>query len=256
MKFSLCADDFAQNKEISEGILKLAYQKRLSAISCMTSMPLWPDVAADMGELKKKHPLIEAGIHFNLTHGVEPFIQSLAFWIKTSALAKINKPLILDAFNQQCDAFEDALNQVPDFIDGHQHVHAFPQIREIIIEALIKRYGHSMPWVRNLCFIEKQQRSIKTFVLQYLTRGLTPLLINNQIPHNRYFGGLYDLKPQTDFKKLLSTWLKDMPEGMLIMCHPGLASSDKSDPIANARIKEFEVLASSWFDDYAQGLEL
>ena len=251
MTLILCADDFAQNKEISEGILELAYQRRLSAISCMTTMPLWPELAAYLPRLDRG---IQMGVHFNLTHGQASYIKPLSYWLILSSIGRINAKLIGDIFNQQCDSFEDKLGRAPDFIDGHQHVHALPGIREVIIEIIKKRYSKHIPNIRNLNFVTHQKKSFKTDVLKYFTRGLTPLLIQNNIPHNTYFAGVYDLKPQSNFKSLINQWFQNSPPNTLIMCHPGLASSDKTDPIAATRFKEFEVLNSDWFAPLARHL--
>ena len=34
----------------------------------------------------------------------------------------------------QFEAFADAFGRPPDFVDGHQHVHLFPQVREAVLE--------------------------------------------------------------------------------------------------------------------------
>jgi predicted glycoside hydrolase/deacetylase ChbG (UPF0249 family) len=263
MTLILCADDFAQNKEISEGILDLAHQNRLSAISCMTQMPLWPELAPRLIELKNT----QCGLHFNLTHEQK----SLGYWLIHSQLRHINRDFIRDTFNEQCDAFEKHLKRAPDFIDGHQHVHALPIIRDVLIEVMKERYANSLPWLRNLNPIPNQKKSLKEYILHFATRGFSDLLIKHQIPHNRYFGGIYSLKPEADFKALLEGWIqaatkisslraqRSNPEldenehctgllryarndDVLIMCHPGLESRDEGDPIRKARVREYEVL--------------
>ncbi len=39
----LCADDYGQNEPISQGILELALNKRINAISCLVNTPYWQD---------------------------------------------------------------------------------------------------------------------------------------------------------------------------------------------------------------------
>lgn len=247
----LCADDFAQNKEISEGILELAYKHRLSAISCMTKMPLWTSLAPELSilkaTLKEQSKNIQLGIHFNLTHHSHD-THPLPYWLVASMMGGINRKAVEKSFNEQCDAFEDILGQIPDFIDGHQHVHAFPIIREVMIENVLKRYRSKLPYIRNInpILMGNQKSSLKSFVLAKMTQGLTPLLNQHGISYNRYFAGLYDLSPHSDFQALIHQWF-EAPNQTLIMCHPGLASQDKTDPIRETRFKEFKVLNSEWF---------
>lgn len=44
----ICADDFAQNESISEGILNLASKKRINATSCMVNSLFWQEMAFDL----------------------------------------------------------------------------------------------------------------------------------------------------------------------------------------------------------------
>ena len=39
---------------------------------------------------------------------------------------------IADEFRRQIDAFAAAMGREPDFLDGHQHVHAFPGVRHAL----------------------------------------------------------------------------------------------------------------------------
>lgn len=247
MSIILCADDFGQNKKISQGILQLTSKNRLSAISCMTQMPHWNIFALDLLDLKKSKNHIQLGIHFNLTHLSN---HSLFYWMRSSMMGMVDRQTIQTTFNQQCDAFEKIAKQEPEFIDGHQHVHSFPIIRDIIIDILKRRYAHKMPYVRNLRISPTQKSNLKTSVLSTMSYGFKKLLMDNNIAHNDYFAGIYDLDPNNkNYKQLLQSWFESVPSNTLIMCHPGLLSQDQSDPIAATRFKEFEILSSDWFYD-------
>ena len=58
----LCADDFALTEGVSEGILRLAEQGRLSAIGCMTASPLWRSLA---GRLDGVESRCDIGLHLS-----------------------------------------------------------------------------------------------------------------------------------------------------------------------------------------------
>ena len=62
----LCADDFAQNEDISEGILSLMRTKRINATSCVVNSPCWPEQSEALHAFKSSHFI---GLHLNLTMG-------------------------------------------------------------------------------------------------------------------------------------------------------------------------------------------
>src|SRR6476661_9118413 len=62
----LCADDYGQALEISQGIIQLIQQKRLSATSCMVNTAVWHECAQ---WLIPFYQGVDIGLHFNLTRG-------------------------------------------------------------------------------------------------------------------------------------------------------------------------------------------
>ena len=62
----LCADDYAQNEGISDGIEALVQAKRINALSCMVTTPTW---AMRASRLKKHVTSCYVGLHVNLTEG-------------------------------------------------------------------------------------------------------------------------------------------------------------------------------------------
>ena len=48
----------------------------------------------------------------------------------------------------QWNHFIEATGKTPDFVDGHQHVHQFPVIRDVLVEFLNQQRFDG--WVRNL----------------------------------------------------------------------------------------------------------
>ncbi len=66
----LCADDFGLADGINRAILELIDLGRLSATSCMTTMPAWTEGAA--AALIARHDRAALGLHFNLTEGDKP----------------------------------------------------------------------------------------------------------------------------------------------------------------------------------------
>ena len=155
-RLTLCADDFAQSPAISAGILQLVAAGRLQAVSCLTDSPHWPDAAPRLKALGPGH---QAGLHFNLTHGYgttlakcrvadlppEP-AQALGPLIVRALVHQLDAAAIRRRFIQQWQLFEAHYGQAPAFVDGHQHVHALPLIRRIVIEETRQR--NPSAWLR------------------------------------------------------------------------------------------------------------
>jgi len=244
----LCADDFSLNPAINAGILSLLNAGRLSAVSCMTQSPTWP---ADAKQLAPWKTRVDIGLHFNLTHTFpESYSNSLPVLMLQSQLRLLDRTAIRDSFCRQLDRFEQAMGSAPDFIDGHQHVHLFPVIRDIVIDEYVRRYGSSThkPWIPSLHALPADAGQFKARVLQSMgARALHALLLQHGIPHNNSFAGIYDFNPDENLDARMQQWLATLPDGGLIMCHPALENTGNDDPIAAARYNECRYLSSPEF---------
>lgn len=118
----LCADDFGLTDGINRAILELIDLGRLSATSCMTTMPAWTENAA--AALVERHDRAALGLHFNLTEGDNAI--PLGKLMQQSLLGQLDTDRVQQAFNQQLDRFEALAELPPDFVDGHQHIQMFP----------------------------------------------------------------------------------------------------------------------------------
>ncbi|MGF1691620.1 ChbG/HpnK family deacetylase [Photobacterium kagoshimensis] len=246
----LCADDFGMSDSVNHAIIELIELGRLSATSCMTTMPNWQSAA----HLLKNNQCSQAaiGLHFNLTEGEHG--QPLNRLIVQSLSGKMNTDHIVMTFRQQLDAFEDALGYAPTFVDGHQHVHAFPGIRTAIMTELQQRYGDNQPWVRDpITPLTGHDSLLKAIIIRTLQLGFHRSL-NKHTHTNSSFAGLYSLTPEADFPAMMVQWLSQLSHGGLIMCHP--ASETSQDEHAQARIREYQYLASDQFGDTLDQLNI
>jgi len=66
---------------------------------------------------------------------------------------------------------------------------------------------------------------------------------------NPAFAGTYTYRLDADFPHLFPQFLEGMPEGGLIMCHPGHVDDElmRLDPLTLLREKEYEYLAGDAF---------
>ena len=252
----LCADDYAQSAAISTGILQLVEQRRLSAVSCFTESDFW---SHSENTLLTHREHIDIGLHFNLT---QPFPSSSSPALPLNRVmglalsGRIDRAQIVKSLRTQLDRFETIAKQMPDFVDGHQHVHVLPGIRHIVVGELEQRYGQKKPYLRAVNpRLSTQGDFIKELVLKLLGRGFADLAQRHRMRTNRGFAGIYSLQPQADFAALMHRWISAADNGDLLMCHPGACvtnhsgthANDDSDPIAVTRPRELAFLLSAEF---------
>jgi predicted glycoside hydrolase/deacetylase ChbG (UPF0249 family) len=248
---TLCADDFGLNPGVSQGILQLINMQRLSAVSCMVNMPDFQTHALQLVPLKNK---VQCGLHFNMTEGYfisapqQPCFGLNELLIKTH-LGLIKSSFIEQELNAQLDRYTQLMGSLPDFIDGHQHVHQFPKIRAIILKVYEQRLKANNSWIRTTYpAYTLPQFQFKGRVLA-LTGGKSfyHQLKYRRISHNDYFSGVYDFNPSLSYRALFRGWLNKAQPNTLIMCHPGYKDGSHSDAIALARTAEWSYLASDEF---------
>ena len=147
-KITICADDFALTPEISDAIVSLIQNKRISAASCMTSMKHWQIDARKLLDLPVK---ADIGLHLNLTE--PPFLIlpgkfSLPELILKSYLNYLNEKIIEQELETQLLKFQEAMGRLPDFLDGHEHIHVLPVIRNIVIHLYEKYFPNKNAYIR------------------------------------------------------------------------------------------------------------
>ncbi|MDR3492012.1 MAG: ChbG/HpnK family deacetylase [Gammaproteobacteria bacterium] len=256
----ICADDYGQNSAISQAIVKLLENNRLSATSCLVTSLEWPTGAIALNPFKNKAHI---GLHFNLTEGKPSSTALQSFWplnqlILKSQLRLINKSTITSELHAQLDRFIKEMGTYPNFIDGHQHVHQFPVIRDTLLEVYEERLREHKVYLRCTYSPGSLFNFTKTAYLKNLIINLCggiafkKKLVEKNIPHNTTFSGIYNFKNANTYEKLFPQFLNESNDGGLIMCHPGLPSFDATDVIALARVSEYNYLLS---EDYLNKLK-
>ena len=257
-----CADDYALNKPISQAIVQLIEDGRLQATSCMTQSPLWEAHGLKLREVRSAHPYTQIGLHFNLTHNFSDSMltMTLGRLMLNAWLGGLSRPEIERTLSYQWQRFVDVMGRTPDFIDGHQHVHQFPIIRDVLLTFLTNK-GFS-GWIRSLSHtIETPKFFLKSKMLSLLgARTLSFECEDLHFKQNARFGGIYDFSNLVPYPALVQHWLsranshkasitnpKDIQHSLLIMCHPAVDKSDPTDTIAPARVREYNYLASHQF---------
>lgn len=257
----LCADDYALSASVSQAIVQLAQAGRLSATSAMVLSPRWREDAAPLKEMRGQ---IDVGLHldwtseFALTQGHGHSLgQTMLRSVLPQAVGGLDLQAVRAEIERQLDAFESVWQAPPDHIDGHQHVQQFGTIRQALLQVMARRYAGRQPYLR-VSRPPPGQADVKGRVMAaWGSSALVREAAALQIPTAPALSGIYDLFNESmDYAALMATWLAQVPNGTLIMCHPGLSA--RSDAHAYARVAEWQHLASKEFVDQLveQGVRL
>jgi len=246
---AVCADDFGLHPGIDEAVFHLASLGRISAISCMTGAPKWRADAGRLATLAEDR--IDIGLHLDMTeHPLDADVRtSLPALLLRSHARWLDCTRIRREIHAQLDLFEQGLGRPPAYIDGHEHIHQFPVIRESLLAVLLERYPKQRPWLR----ATRQPTAggaggLKPWLIEHTgCARLSALARANGFPQNRGLLGAYDFKGDAArYRGLLAQWLRAARHGDLLMCHPGLNAPGRVAHL-QARCNEYEVLSGPDF---------
>jgi chitin disaccharide deacetylase len=250
---SLCIDDFGQSPGIAAAVVQLAQASRISAVSCMSNAPGW---VRDAPLLRTLPPSVAIGLHLNLTEGAPLSAQLARAWPRLPSLPRLMllahlrllpRQALRHEIAAQWQAFVAATGRTPDFVDGHQHVHHLPGVRDAMLAVFDAM--QVQPAVRSTARVLGPGHAIKRALIAG-TGGfaLRRALVRRGLRHNPALLGVYDFC-NTDYRSLMRGWLARLPpEGGLVFCHPGTAQGlDAHDAHPAARTRELHYLASDGF---------
>lgn len=255
----LCADDYGISPAVNVGIRELIARGRLNAASVMTAAPhLDANEATALDKLNSGGKRAALGLHVTLTAPFEPLSEGFAPLLngqflplqtvmRLATLRRLNGEKLTREVTAQVRAFVAAFGRPPDFIDGHQHVQLFPQVRD----AVLKVAAQAAPgaWVRQ-CGRARSARRLKgrkELLLDILSVGFRRKARWLGMATNPAFAGAYNFK--SDFAKTFPRFLAGLPDGGLVMCHPGFVDAElkRLDPLTDQREKEFTYFNSDEF---------
>jgi predicted glycoside hydrolase/deacetylase ChbG (UPF0249 family) len=251
----VAADDFAQNAAVDDGILRLIATGHITATSCLVASPRWPEAARRLERAIRAKA--DIGMHLDLTEFVRPAGGHVGLVLACYA-GLISLHRLRALIDEQLQRFEDAVGSVPDYVDGHRHVHQLPRIRDSLLAALLARYGARLPWVR-VSRATGRDAGAKAHVVSSLgAREMAGRCRAFGVACNTRLLGFYDfMHVQSDHHQRLRRWLAQAQTGDVLMCHPA-SRAQADDPIGMARHAEFRALDSSWWPEALaqQGIEL
>ncbi len=244
------ADDYAMDPGVDAGILQLAAKGAVTATSAMVLSPRWAEAA----RAARDAPHLSWGLHFDLT---SPFVEGEFKTQKLPALLARARAGLLDRVqlrrqvDRQLTLFEAGWGAMPDFADGHQHVHHLPVIRDVLLQALADRYGRDAPRIGLRICAPRRWRGVKAAIIARTgAKRLSELAEVHGHPVNSDFAGVYNFAANADLDAHWQGWAANLRGGLpLIMCHVAVRSGESGhgDPIRQARLREFDWLASEKF---------
>jgi predicted glycoside hydrolase/deacetylase ChbG (UPF0249 family) len=254
----LCADDYGLSEGVNRGIRDLIERGRLNATSVMVVGPaIGRDEVAALKTVAANSPRCAIGLHATLTAPFRPLTMHfrptdggmfLPFpkMLRAGLLRRLDPEIIHAELMVQLSTFKELFGRDPEFVDGHQHAQLFPQIRDAFLQAVteaapgawVRQGGRNQPLAQRL-------GAPKALVLDVLSAQFRKKASRANIA----FAGAYDFSGQPDFGALMRQFLDGLPEGGLVMCHPGFVDETlvSLDPLTTQRENEHAFLASADF---------
>lgn len=263
----LCADDYGMSPGVNRAIRELIEKKRINATSVMVV-----GAAVDRTEIEAltkvaaTNPNCAIGLHATLTAPFNPLTMHFKpldggqFWplsrlLRASLLRRLDPEIVQAELLAQISAFRQMFNRAPDYIDGHQHAQLFPQIRDAFLAAVkdtapgawVRQCGRSLPLAQRLS-------NPKAMLLDTLSETFRRKSKRAGVAFNSGFAGAYNMVRGGEFGTAMQEFLSGLPNGGLIMCHPGFVDEMlvSVDNVTHQREREFAFLAS---DDFLRLLD-
>jgi predicted glycoside hydrolase/deacetylase ChbG (UPF0249 family) len=259
----LCADDYGISRTVDGAIRDLVVQGRLNATSVMVAAPSCDRAeAVALAILNASVKRVAIGLHVTLTAPFRPLSKDFrplahgAFLpldktLLRACLRSFRREQLASEIASQVKVFVEKFGRTPDFIDGHQHVHIFPQIRDAFLGVV--KEAAPRAWVRQcgraVTFSWRLGGDRKALLLDLFSRGFRRRAAALGVRTNPAFAGTYDFAPDADIAEVFPRFLDQLPDGGLIMCHPGMvdAELERVDPLTTLREREYAYFSGDAF---------
>ena len=257
----LCADDYGAAPGVSAAIRELISRRRINATSVMVAAPHFDDEeSAALAKLNSGEKRAALGLHVTLTGPLRPLSANFAplrhgrflplnAMLRMATARRLQPEPLANEIAAQLKKFIDVFGRPPDFLDGHQHIQLFPQVRDAFLKVVAERAPTA--WVRQ-CGRARRGRRLrdhKALVLDILSLGFRRKAKKLGIAVNPAFAGSYAFKSRANYARLFPRFLSGLPDGGLIMCHPGVVDTELKalDSLTTLREQEFAYFGSDAF---------
>ena len=255
----LCADDYGISPAVSAAIRDLVARRRINAASVMVVTPSFSaSEAAALHEAAASGAAI--GLHLTLTGPFHPLTNfgprrngaflPLNGMAVCALMRRLDRSQLETEIASQFAAFRNAFGRNPDYVDGHQHIHVFPQISDALLRVIKQEAPQA--WLRQCGRAASAPKSLadpKGYILDALSARLRRLAAQHGLRTNPAFAGSYSFRPDADFGKLFDQFLDGLPDGGLLMCHPGKVDQElrELDPLTDLREREYAFFLGDHF---------
>jgi predicted glycoside hydrolase/deacetylase ChbG (UPF0249 family) len=258
----LCADDFGISSSVNTAIRDLVVRGRLNATSVLVAAPSFNrGEAIALAALNSVKPRVAIGLHLALTAPFRPVSKDFAplregaflplvATASHAVMHRFARDALVREISGQMQAFAAAFGRPPDFVDGHQHVHLLPQINDALLrvvkdvapDAWVRQCGRALPFAAR--FADRKALLLDAFSHRF-RRAAAALGVRT----NPAFAGAYEFDEDADFAVLFPRFLDALPDGGVVMCHPGFVDAElrRLDPLTTLREKEYAFLAGDAF---------
>jgi predicted glycoside hydrolase/deacetylase ChbG (UPF0249 family) len=267
----LCADDYGISPAVNVAIRDLVVRRRLSATSVMVVAPSFHHAEAVALARIAGASRVAVGLHVTLSAPFAPLsagfapLRDGAFpplprLLAYATMRRLRPDLLRGEVAHQVRVFTDHFGRPPDYIDGHQHVQLFPQIRDALLTVAKELAPNA--WVRQCGAVLPPSilGDPKGALIDLLSRDFRRRARALDVRTNPAFAGTYRFKAQADIGVLFPRFLDRLPDGSVVMCHPGFVDAElvRLDPLTELRAREFAYFAGDNFpaDLEAHGVAL
>src|SRR5690349_7768642 len=249
----LCADDYGISPGVNKAIRELIARGRINATSVMVGAPHFSsEEATALASLDARDKRAAIGLHVTLTAPFKPLTADfvpvrdgrflpLSNILRAATARRLKAEKLTAEIAAQVRKFSDAFGRPPDFLDGHQHVHLFPQIRDAFLRVAAQKAPKA--WVRQCGRARPGRRAhdSKALTLDILSLGFRRKANRLGIAVNPAFAGTYSFTAGAKFAQIFPRFLSGLPDGGLIMCHPGFVDAELKalDTLTTLREREF-----------------
>src|SRR3954462_4311097 len=258
----LCADDYGLSPGVNHAIRDLIEHERLNATSVMVVGPAIGRAEVEaLQAIAANSPRCAIGLHVTLSAPFRPLTMHFkpleggmfpAFpkLLRAGLLRRLDPEIIHSEVMVQLSAFVQIFGRAPDFVDGHQHVQLFPQVRDAFLNAV--KAAAPNAWVRQggrNQRLAQRLRTPKALVLDALSAQFKRRATRADIVFNPGFAGVYNFSRLRDFGSLMGQFLDGLPENGVIMCHPAFVDDTlvSLDPLTAPREREHAFLGGEHF---------
>jgi predicted glycoside hydrolase/deacetylase ChbG (UPF0249 family) len=260
----LCADDYGISPSVNAAIRDLIARGRINATSVMVVAPTFHrSEAVALNRLLTHGARAAIGLHLTLTAPFRPLTEgfaplrngafpSLAMMLARGCLHRLDRTALRAEIASQVRMFTHTFGRAPDFIDGHRHVHLIPLVRDTLL-AVAKEMAPNA-WVRQCGRIGKRSiaermKDPKSLPLELLSQRFRERAAAVGVRTNPAFAGTYTFNDTAEFAALFPRFLDKLPDGSVVMCHPGFVDAElrRLDPLTTLREREHAFFASDAF---------